>query len=105
MAPESPYRRGRLAPRCRLITSWLWRGFQGFVCSPIKVVRELGLERRETVRSLSAAGEGGGGGVRSYERSPCNPALVRRLWPSRKPRSHPGHREPLEAAKAESGPA
>jgi len=55
MAPESPYRRGRLAPRCRLITSWLWRGFQGFVCSPIKVVRELGLERRETVRSLSAA--------------------------------------------------
>jgi len=58
MAPESSYRRGRLAPRCRLITSWLWRGFQGFVCSPIKVVRELGLERRETVRSLSAAGEG-----------------------------------------------
>ena len=57
MVPESPYRRGRLAPRCRHITSWLWRGFQGFVCSPIKVVRELGLERRETVRSLSAAGE------------------------------------------------
>ena len=53
MVPESPYRRDRLAPRCRLITSWLWRGFQGFVCSPIKVVRELGLERCETVRSLS----------------------------------------------------
>jgi hypothetical protein len=27
---------------------------QGFGCSPIKVVRELGSERRETVRSLSA---------------------------------------------------
>ena len=26
---------------------------QGFGCSPIKVVRELGSERRETVRSLS----------------------------------------------------
>ena len=30
----------------------------GFGCSPIKVVRELGLERRETVRSLSAVGVG-----------------------------------------------
>ena len=27
---------------------------QGFGCSPIKVVRELGSERRETVQSLSA---------------------------------------------------
>ena len=27
---------------------------QGFGCSPIKVVHELGLERRETVQSLSA---------------------------------------------------
>ena len=27
-------------------------------CSPFKVVRELGLERRETVRSLSAVGAG-----------------------------------------------
>ncbi len=27
-------------------------------CSPIKAVRELGLERRETVRSLSAARAG-----------------------------------------------
>jgi hypothetical protein len=53
MVLESPYRQNRLAPRCRLITSWLWRGFQGFVCSPIKVVRELGLDRRETGRSLS----------------------------------------------------
>jgi len=28
--------------------------FQGSVCSTVKMVRELGLERRETVRSLSA---------------------------------------------------
>ena len=53
MVSESSYRRDRLAPRCRLITSWSWRRFQGFGCSPIKVVRELGLERRETVWSLS----------------------------------------------------
>ena len=53
MPLESSYRQGRLAPRCRLITSWLRRVFQGFVCSPIKVVRELGLDRRETGRSLS----------------------------------------------------
>jgi len=31
------------------------RGFQGFGCSPIKALRELGSERRETVRSLCAA--------------------------------------------------
>ncbi|OQX26532.1 MAG: hypothetical protein BWK80_10000 [Desulfobacteraceae bacterium IS3] len=41
-----------MAPRCRLITS------QGFGCSPIKVVRELGLKRRETVWSLSFVGVG-----------------------------------------------
>ena len=56
MTFESSYRRSRLAPRCRLITSWSWKRFQGFGCSPIKVVRELGLERRETVRSLSVVG-------------------------------------------------
>jgi len=54
MVSESSYRRDRLAPRCRLITSWSWSSFQGFGCSPIKVVRELGSERRETVRSLSS---------------------------------------------------
>src|SRR5213075_1681701 len=58
MMPKSPYRRHRLAPRCRLITSWCWSRSQGFGCSPIKVVRELGSERRETVRSLSAVGVG-----------------------------------------------
>ena len=31
---------------------------QGLGCSPIKAVRELGSERRETVRSLSGAGVG-----------------------------------------------
>src|SRR6266849_1497969 len=47
---------GCLAPRCRLITSWGCSRSQGYGCSPFKVVRELGLERRETVRSLSAVG-------------------------------------------------
>jgi len=42
--------------RCRLITSWGWRRSQGFGCSPIKVVRELGSDRRETGWSLSTAG-------------------------------------------------
>ena len=54
--PKSPYRRRSLAPRCRLITSWGWSRSQGFGCSPIKVVRELGSERRETVWSLSSVG-------------------------------------------------
>ena len=31
---------------------------QGVGCSPIKAVRELGSERRETVRSLSVVGAG-----------------------------------------------
>ena len=53
MAPNSSHRRRCLAPRCRLITSWDWSRPQGFGCSPIKVVRELGLERRETVRIIS----------------------------------------------------
>ncbi|KXN65650.1 hypothetical protein CONCODRAFT_139759 [Conidiobolus coronatus NRRL 28638] len=38
----STYRRAGLIPRCRLITSWSWKRFQGFGCSPTKVVRELG---------------------------------------------------------------
>ena len=36
-----------------LIASWSCSRFQGLGCSPIKAVRELGSERRETVRSLS----------------------------------------------------
>ena len=58
ISPKSPHRRGGLAPRCRLIASWGWIRSQGFGCSPIKAVRELGSERRETVRSLSVVGEG-----------------------------------------------
>ena len=42
--------------RCRLILSWGWIRSQGSGCSPVKRVRELGLERRETVRSLSDVG-------------------------------------------------
>src|ERR1700691_1375067 len=53
--PKSPYRRHGLAPRCRLVASWGRSRSQGLGFSPIKAVRELGLERRETVRSLSAA--------------------------------------------------
>ena len=56
--PRVPHRRGGLAPRCRLIASWGCSRSQGLGCSPIKAVRELGSERRETVRSLSVAGVG-----------------------------------------------
>src|SRR3954451_4982127 len=44
--PKSPYRREGLAPRCRLVASWGRSRSQGLGCSPIKAVRELGLERR-----------------------------------------------------------
>ena len=43
--PKSPNRRQCSAPRCRLILSWGWRRSQGFGCSPIKKVRELGSNR------------------------------------------------------------
>ena len=56
ISPKSPHRRGGLAPRCRLITSWGCSRSQGLGCSPIKVVRELGSERRETVWFISIAG-------------------------------------------------
>ena len=55
ITPKSSHRRSGLAPRCRLIASWGCSRSQGLGCSPIKAARELGLERRETVRSLSAA--------------------------------------------------
>ena len=58
ISPKSSHRRGGLAPRCRLIASWSGSTFQGLGCSPIKAVRELGSERRETVRSLSGVGVG-----------------------------------------------
>ena len=58
ISPKSSHRRGGLAPRCRLVASWGWIRSQGFGCSPIKAARELGSERRETVRSLSIVGAG-----------------------------------------------
>ena len=58
ISPKSSHRRGGLAPRCRLVASWGCSRSQGLGCSPIKAVRELGSERRETVRSLSVVGEG-----------------------------------------------
>ena len=57
VSPESSYRRGGSAPRCRLTVSWGRSRSQGLVCSPIKTVRELGSERRETARTLSGAGD------------------------------------------------
>ena len=56
--PKSSHRRLRSAPRCRLVASWGWNRSQGFGCSPIKAARELGSERRETVRSLSVVRAG-----------------------------------------------
>src|SRR5678809_747718 len=72
---KSSYRRLGLAPRCRLITSWGWRRSQGSGCSPVKVVRELGSERRETVRSLSAVGAGE---LRGSDLSTRGPSLTNR---------------------------
>ena len=71
MIPKSSDRRNRLAPRCRLVTSWGWRRSQGLGCSPIKVARELGSERRETVRSLSIVGVGILSGSDTSTRGPC----------------------------------
>ncbi len=56
MMTKSSYRRRRLAPRCRLITSSGCSRSEGLDCSSIKVVRELGSERRKTVRSISDVG-------------------------------------------------
>ena len=44
---KSSHRREGLAPRCRLITSWGCSRSQGLGCSPMKVVRELGSERKQ----------------------------------------------------------
>lgn len=49
----SSYQLVCLAPRCRLTASWWCIIYQGFGCSPIKAVRELGSKRCETVWSLS----------------------------------------------------
>ena len=70
ISPKSSHRRGGLAPRCRLVASWGWRRSQGLGCSPIKASRELGSERRETVRSLSVVGVGNLKGVVPSTRGP-----------------------------------
>ena len=67
---RASHRRQGLAPRCRLVASWGWSRSQGLGCSPIKAVRELGLERRETVRSLSVVGAGDLRGVTLSTRGP-----------------------------------
>ena len=70
ISPKRPQRRGGLAPRCRLVASWSGSTFQGLGCSPIKVARELGSERRETVRSLSIVGVGVLSGAVTSTRGP-----------------------------------
>ena len=70
ISPKRPQRRGGLAPRCRLVASWGCIRSQGFGCSPIKAARELGSERRETVRSLSIVGEGHMRGAAPSTRGP-----------------------------------
>ena len=49
----------------------LEEGPKGLGCSPIKVARELGSERRETVRSLSIVGAGNLRGSDTSTRGPC----------------------------------
>ena len=48
VVPKRPKRRHGSAPRCRLILSWRWSRCQGFGCSPIKKIRELGLDRSDS---------------------------------------------------------
>ena len=64
--PKSPYRRRSSAPRCRLNLSWRWRSCQGFGCSPIKKLRELGSNR---------------GAAFSYQLSAVRKRLLHRLNP------------------------
>ena len=57
MTPKSPYRRRRLAPRCRLITSWGWRRSQGLSCSLIKVALKLPTPTTDRDRTVSRRSE------------------------------------------------
>src|SRR5687767_7126404 len=84
--------------RCRLITSWGWRRSQGSGCSPVKVVRELGSERRETVRSLSVVGGGNLKRALSSTRGPKETDLLCTCYSAR---SSAGYRSP-EWISAES---
>jgi len=54
---ESSYRREGSAPRCRLSASWGCTRSQGSGCSPGNALRELGSERRESVRFLSGSND------------------------------------------------
>ncbi len=56
--------------RCRLIATWGGSTSQGLGCSPMKAVRELGSERRETVRSISGVGVRALRGARHCTRGP-----------------------------------
>ena len=104
MTLESSYRRSRLAPRCRLIASWSWKRFQGLGCSPIKAVRELGLERRETVRSLSTTNVGR---LREANPSTRGPGRGNLWWIgcclTALPNSYVAPKELLKASKQEIG--
>jgi len=53
MIITSSYLNDRLTPRCRLIISLGRRSSKRLDCSSSNMVRELGLERCKTVRSLS----------------------------------------------------
>ena len=69
----------------------------------MKVVRELGLERRETVRFLSSAGEHNGGAllpVREDRRGSTSGAPV--VAPAAPPGSYVGEGQPLKASQAGS---
>ena len=83
LSPPRVHIDGGLAPRCRLVASWGCSRSQGLGCSPIKAARELGSERRETVRSLSVAGVGNLRGSAPSTRGPewtyrwCTSCLAR----------------------------
>ena len=56
VAGESTHRTRGLVPRCRLFPSGFCSRSQGWGCSPTNRERELGLDRRETGRSLPDRG-------------------------------------------------
>jgi len=51
--PMSPYLWLCLPPRCWINLSWRCRRFQGLVCSTIKKLHDLSLQRREAAEFLS----------------------------------------------------
>ena len=71
----------------------------------MKVVRELGLERRETVRSLSTAGGVAGPECAVVREEPVQLGAGAAVVLARRPLTHPRASQPLEAAKAGRAPA